>query len=201
MKKILRLLAFVSIIISLNSCAIHTGYMNNSASLSQANFKYVQSGIMGTANTTHFLGIGGLTRSAIVEEAKHNMLKNRPLRHNQALANITVNWKTGFYFIISTRKCIVTADVVEFYSKYNTDIEKTESVHSDIESTTLIKKKEISISKPLFKIGDKVLYTGSFKTIHATILKVEEQHYIIEYLNKKGIKKTRRVAGVWVEKQ
>jgi|TARA_B110000093_G_scaffold98845_1_gene106374 hypothetical protein len=198
MKKILKLLAFASIIISLNSCAIHTGYMNNSTSLNQANFKYVKSGIMGTASTTKVLGIGGLTRSAIVEEAKRNMLQNAPLKSNQAIANTTVNWKNGFYFIINIRECTVTADIVEFYSEYNTDIEKTETTPSDIESTTLIKNKVVS--KSLYTVGDKMWYTGGFKKVDATILKTEGQYYIIEYLNKKGIKKTRRVDEIWLKK-
>jgi hypothetical protein len=43
-------------------------------------------------------------------------------------------------------------------------------------------------------------YTGGFKKVDATILKTEGQYYIIEYLNKKGIKKTRRVDEIWLKK-
>ena len=114
MKKVLRLLIIVIGVLSFSSCAIHNGYMNNSVSLSQANFSYTQTSISGTASTLKVFGIGGLKRSAIVEEAKKDMLTIHPLQPNQALANITVNWKTGFYFIVITNKCTVTADVVEF---------------------------------------------------------------------------------------
>ena len=114
MKNVFRLLIFVIGVASFSSCAIHNGYMNNSASLNQANFEYVQTSISGSASTLHVLGIGGLDRSAIVEEAKLNMLKEHPLKPNQALANITVNWKNGFYFIAMTTVCTLTADVVEF---------------------------------------------------------------------------------------
>lgn len=42
------------------------------------------------------------------------MLKNYPLQENQALANVTVNWKNGFYFIDPIMNCTVTADILEF---------------------------------------------------------------------------------------
>jgi hypothetical protein len=114
MRRISRLLIILIGLTLLSSCAFHNGYMNNSASLSQANFDYAATSISGTVNTMHVLGIGGLEKNAIVEEAKKEMLKNNPLKANQALANITVNWKSGFYLIVVTTKCTVTADVVEF---------------------------------------------------------------------------------------
>jgi hypothetical protein len=114
MKKVFRLLIFVIGVLSLSSCAIHGGYMTNSASLSKANFSYTQKSISGKASTLKVFGIGGLAQRAIVEEAKRDMLKNNPLKPNQTLANVTVNWKNGFYFIVQTNRCTVTADVVEF---------------------------------------------------------------------------------------
>ena len=114
MKKIFLLLTFMIGALSFTNCALHSGHINGSASLSEANFKYAQTSISGEASTLKVFGIGGLARKAIVEEAKKNMLKNNPLKPNQALANVTVNWKTGFYLVVQTNKCTVTADVVEF---------------------------------------------------------------------------------------
>ena len=44
------------------------------------------------------------------------MLVASPLKGNQALVNLTVNFKSSYYlgFLVMTQKCIVTADVVEF---------------------------------------------------------------------------------------
>ncbi len=56
MKKVFRLLIIVIGVLSFSSCAIHNGYMNNSASLSQANFEYVQTSISGNASTFKVLG-------------------------------------------------------------------------------------------------------------------------------------------------
>ena len=49
-----------------------------------------------------------------VEEAKKEMLADYKLQANQALANVTVDWKHGRYILVKTTKCSVSADVVEF---------------------------------------------------------------------------------------
>ncbi|MCZ4408803.1 hypothetical protein O3Q51_08290 [Cryomorphaceae bacterium 1068] len=114
MKRVLRLAVIVIGLSTFSSCAIHTGYMNNSASLSQANFSYTQTSISGTASTLKVFGFGGLAKSALVDDAKKDMLENHPLQSNQALANITVNWKTGFFIFAQNHQCTITADIVEF---------------------------------------------------------------------------------------
>jgi len=99
----------------LGSCAFHGGYMSNSASLSQNNFRYVGEQISGSARTTLVFGFGnGLSRTALVDEAKRNMLLNNPLQSNQALANITVNFDNKNYLLLQQNVTTVTADIVEF---------------------------------------------------------------------------------------
>jgi hypothetical protein len=101
----------------LSSCAaFHSGYLANSAALSSGNFKYVIMDAQGTSKATYFLGIGGLARTALVSEAKENLLDKYPLNDNQVLVNVTVNWKHSYYpfLLLVTNKCTVTADIVEF---------------------------------------------------------------------------------------
>lgn len=194
MKKVTRLLIIVIGVLSFSSCAVHNGYMNNSAFLSQANFSYVNTNISGTASTLKILGIGGLEKQAIVAEAKSDMLKKHHLKPNQTLANITVNWKMGFYFIVITNECTVTADIVEFYS--NDEERKT--------SKTNINKKDekINNTNPLeIKVGDKVKYKDAFKSHTGIIYKIEGNFYYIRYVNKKGIEKTIKTYGqTWIKK-
>ena len=82
-------------IVLLSSCAIHQGYMNTSASLSQPNFIYVKKGVKGTSSATYFLGgIGGLSRQAIVEEAKQDMVQKYPLKAQKDILDETfTKWK------------------------------------------------------------------------------------------------------------
>lgn len=102
----------------ISGCAMHQGYMVNSAALSSNNFSYVKRGITGTAIATYVFGLGGNAKNALVDEAKANMLSGyaeHPLSDNRALVNLTVNWKLTYVlpFAISNR-CTVTADIVEF---------------------------------------------------------------------------------------
>jgi len=114
MKNIIKLSAFAILMLMVSSCAIHTGVMSNSAQLSHANFTYVQKGLYGTCQTTRVLGFGGVFKADLVEEAKKEMLADYELQANQALANVTVDWKHGRYILVKTTKCSVSADVVEF---------------------------------------------------------------------------------------
>ena len=104
------------LIVCLASCAaVHSGYMNNSASLSQPNFTYVQRNVQGSSTATYFLGIGGLGKETLVNSAKMNMMDVALLKDNQALVNTTVNFKNSVYLgLLVTVTCTVTADVVEF---------------------------------------------------------------------------------------
>ncbi len=115
-KAILRLSLVLSITILFSSCAAGlTGAMSNSANLSANNFNYVKRDLQGKSQATYVLGIGGMKKEAIVNEAKKNMLENNPLKNDQTLANITVDFKySTFLGVVSTTKCYVTADVVEF---------------------------------------------------------------------------------------
>ena len=107
----------ISIAILFSGCfALHSGYMTDSAALGSANFVYVKHGINGMAKATYVFGIGGLNTQALVAEAKQNMMGYYPLKDNQTLTNITLNWKSTHWFlgIVNTTTCTITADVVEF---------------------------------------------------------------------------------------
>ena len=100
----------------LTSCSAgHMGYMANSASLSSANFTYVKQNIKGESKATYVLGLGGLAKETLVNDAKQKMLLENPLKSNQALVNLTVNFKISHFLLFYAKtKCIVTADIVEF---------------------------------------------------------------------------------------
>lgn len=103
-------------IITLSSCvATHSGSLTGSGSLSSPNFIYIKKDISGQSKVTYILGIGGMKKITLVGNAQKNMLAGNELKSNQALANITVNFKASNYlFVYRTVICTVTADVVEF---------------------------------------------------------------------------------------
>lgn len=114
MKNIIKVSLLTILLIMVSSCALHTGVMSNSAQLSHANFTYVKKGLYGTCQTTRILGFGGVFKADLVEEAKKEMLEDYELQANQALANVTVDWKHSRFILVKTTKCSVSADVVEF---------------------------------------------------------------------------------------
>lgn len=114
MKSLIKFSILAVTVFLLSSCAMHNGYMNNSASLSEANFSYVDQKMCGSSKTVKVFGIGGSGKDALVDEAKNEMLGDIELLSNQALANVTVSWKNTGFIIWTTTKCTVTADIVEF---------------------------------------------------------------------------------------
>ena len=94
---------------------MHEGYMLNSAALSSNNFFYVEKELKGSAIATYVFGLGGMSKKALVGDAKKDLLSANPLKANQALVNITVNWKNTFVLPFATTNCCtVTADIVQF---------------------------------------------------------------------------------------
>jgi hypothetical protein len=109
------LILIIGSIIFSSCAAFHDGAMVPSTSLNAANFNYIGQA-SGNASAMYFLGIGGLDKSTLVGNAKSQMMRKFPLKSNQAYANVTVNFKNSFYFgILADRRCIITADIVEFY--------------------------------------------------------------------------------------
>ena len=115
MKKQLFKIFILGLMLTLfSNCATHTGYMGSSASLSSNNFSYIKRDVQGSASTIYVFGIGGLHKTALVNDAKNNLLKNYQLQDNQVLADITVNWKKTYFFFFTTNRCTVTASIVQF---------------------------------------------------------------------------------------
>ncbi|NCU31895.1 MAG: hypothetical protein EOM23_02920 [Candidatus Moranbacteria bacterium] len=112
-----KFLVFFSLIVVLaimtSSCAMHSGIGMSNASLSENNFKMVRYA-QGSVKTTKIFGLGGLAKNALVAEAKEQMMSNYPLQDGQALANMTVDFKTSIVFFVITTKVTVTADIVQF---------------------------------------------------------------------------------------
>ena len=94
-------------------CALHIGTISSNAMLNTNNFKIVGTA-KGEATAKYWLGIGGLGRQGLVNEAKQDLYKNTPLKPNQTLANLTYDIKKNYILIYWQQKAIVTADIVEF---------------------------------------------------------------------------------------
>lgn len=180
--------------------------MLNSTSLSSNNFTYVKMNVQGTSTIKYFLSCGGYKKSTLVNDAKQSLLASNPLQKNQALANITVNWKktyilSVFYTVV---KCIVTADIVEFHSPENNENSvvnsqepKTSIISSDQPKTKIT---QINKTESTIKIGDKVRYKDTFKQVDGVVCKINGNSYTIKYVNERGVEKEITTSSAWFKK-
>jgi hypothetical protein len=183
----LKVSLFAAIAIILSSCvALHNGYMNNSASLSSANFRYIKNDAKASETATYFLAIGGFKES-LVAKAKEKLIAENSLKDNQALANITVNFKYSSYFgIVTTVTCTISTDIVEFY-KDESKVKMADPISTSPSQvvTESQKANENTINNKVvsYEIGEKVKYFDKISNyyINAIITKIESNTITIEY--------------------
>lgn len=183
----LKVSLFAAIAIIFSSCVgLYNGYMSNSASLSSANFRYIKKDAKGLETATYFLGIGGFKES-LVAKAKERLIEKNSLQDNQALANITVNFKyTTYLGIVTTVTCTISADIVEFY-KDESYVKMTNPI--SIKTPQVVnesqKANENTINNNVisYEIGEKVKYFDKVSKyyINAIITEIESNTITIEY--------------------
>lgn len=110
----------ILLMVGFSSCSsILSGYnsFGTTTVLSQPNFDYVKKNLTGTSSAAYILGIGGMNRTALINEAKQSLLSNYPLKSNQALSNVTVDFKnSNFVGLIYVKVlCTINADIIEFH--------------------------------------------------------------------------------------
>ena len=105
--------------LSLSSCGI-TGHQvskynvaQTQLQLSQKNFKVVGN-VEGSSHATYVLGIGGISRRAIKENAIADMYRNANLTGAQMVTNITTTVKRRFYLLWSQYDYIASGQIIEF---------------------------------------------------------------------------------------
>lgn len=141
-------LKFLSLIVIplVMSCATHSGTISTTHINTNTIFEDIATG---TCKSKYFLGMGGLNHNTMINTAKQELYKNRPLKKDESYANFSVDIKQTNYIILFEHMVTVSADIVRevptspeqrFSSNYN--------------------KKEESPYGNLFKIGDKVLDTS-----------------------------------------
>lgn len=111
MKKLI-IISLIGLLFS--SCAMHKGIVFSSAQINAKGFKVIKI-ITGSAHATYVFGIGGHSKSGLVNEAKQNIYDQIKLESNQILGNFTLDEKMTFVFpIFMEKQVIITAEVIEF---------------------------------------------------------------------------------------
>jgi hypothetical protein len=119
MKKIVYL-SIIGILFLFSSCASHKGLTFNTNNhttqvlLSKKNYKIVDK-VQGESEAMYILGIGGLSRKAMVAEAKADMVSKADIiGSSKAIINETVEVKHTHFPFVRKYKVIVSAYIIEF---------------------------------------------------------------------------------------
>lgn len=118
MKKLFLICAVAFTVLCLGSCGVAATVSNNFTAtkvmLSENNFKVVGQAY-GEATATYILGIGGLSKKTLKNNAINEMAKNANLTGAQTLTNITthssIKMITPLYVVITYT---ATANIIEF---------------------------------------------------------------------------------------
>ena len=175
-----KLLIPLSVLLLLSSCAVHQGAISSS-SLNR-NVKY-EDIAYGVSQTKQVLCIGGLSKDALVLEAKRELINNRPLKPNETYANFTVDFKRSFFPFFNKTKATVSADVVSF-----TDDSKADP-YTDKYKERLSKK---SLANELFEIGDSVYIDRNEDAVILSIEDIDKVRVLIK--TPKGNSKTKLIS-------
>jgi len=157
MKALLPGLLFILI---LSSCGSHIGTL--SSDFINSDYQYADQAY-GFSQTSGLGVIGGMSKDALVLEAKNNLMKNRPLSAGESYVNFTVDF-THKYFLVFKLKCTVTADVVKeksleepIYSDlyFRKVLESPENVNIFMVNDTLVtKSQDYYVLKGFGRTGD-----------------------------------------------
>ncbi len=174
MKKLLIPLSFI---ILLSSCATHQGMISSSSLNRPVKYNDMAYGV---SQTNQILGLGGLSKDALILEAKKELINNRPLKQNETYANFTVDFKRSFFPFYSQTKATMSADVVSF----------TDDLLSDPYSEEYKQKlTHKSLANKLFEIGDSVYLDHRKKGVIISIEDIDRVRVLIK--TKKGNTKTK----------
>ncbi|MFA6403545.1 MAG: DUF6567 family protein [Salinivirgaceae bacterium] len=177
MKELLIITVFSAL---LSSCAVHQGTISSSSFAKKVKYEDMAFGV---AQTNTFLGIGGISKDALVLEGKCELVKSRPLKANEEYANFSIDFKRTYFPLGSQTKVTVCADVVNFQNDTLTD------PYSELYKKKLFTKRLVSDN--LFQVGDSIIDKNA---ITAIIIGIEDVNKVrILYRSKNGQNRTKKI--------
>jgi hypothetical protein len=115
MKKQISKVGVIALMVLFSSCATQKGYVLSSTHPGKNNFIVIKNNVQGIVRATSVFGLGRLSKGALINEAKAQLIESNHLTDNQSLVNLNISWKmvSARPFLI-TNRCTVTADIVEY---------------------------------------------------------------------------------------
>jgi hypothetical protein len=176
----MKTLIILSTLLLFSSCAFHSGSIISTPNSSPVYSKDIA---IGVSQTNKFLWMGGVSKDALIFEAKQNMIKNRYLEGAEEYNNISIDIKNSFFLgLVQTTKVTVIADVVA---------PKDSLTQSNYSELYLSKLTGSSFNDSLFAVGDSVIYN---RENYGEIISFEgkkKDKARIKYTTKRGNQKSK----------
>jgi hypothetical protein len=175
---------FLIISFLFSSCAIHQGTLvNSSASVHDAEITYRDIAV-GYSKSSYVLGIGGLSKDALVFESKRNLMLNYPLKENEFFNIVSLDQKVTFLFLYSRNEVIITADIMESSGK--------KIVIDEAYSKWLATNTQVSVDN--FSIKEQVLLLRKNVLIRGRIVAVDKSSARVFYFDSHGKMQVNKVS-------
>lgn len=136
----------------LSSCAFHSGTYS-STPLEQP--MYYKDIALGVSSAKRFFGIGGISKDALIYEARQNMQRNRPLEGNEIYNNTSVDIKTTHVGFFNKTKVTVISDVL---APKDSITQESYSQHYLNTTQSITVTEDLNFEDELFTIGDSVIF-------------------------------------------
>jgi len=119
-KSLIKSALFGFSLVFFGSCATHSAFTGNlkstqtSVVLSQSNYRVINH-VDGQAKATYVFGIGGLSKTSLIEQARSEMYSKADLQGgSRAIVNETFSTKTSFFLFFWKKQINSSADIIEF---------------------------------------------------------------------------------------
>ena len=151
MKNFIKIFVLLFLLANLSSCGVNNHLaLNQNLSQTQVHIHNEQFRVLGeatgVAQSTYIIGIGGLSKKAIMNNAVVDMYRQAKLRGPQTIVNINVHSHVGgvfpFYYRVTY---VATGQIVEFFGANNGNYENKETPTAEMGNKS---------SDTTYKVGD-----------------------------------------------
>ncbi|MBX2962345.1 MAG: hypothetical protein KF687_07520 [Cyclobacteriaceae bacterium] len=133
---------------------------------------------VGYSKASYFLGLGGLRKDAMLNDAKRNMYLSYPLKPNQFFDNITLDKKVTYVLPFSKVEMILVADVIELDSGYR--MNKGAGYLETLTRSAVKSKGDLSNYEP-------VLLVENARANGGRVVSINKRNATVFYVNADGL--------------
>jgi hypothetical protein len=178
----MKLLPSLFIVLILSSCAFHNGSLNTSTNDEPVVHKDIA---IGVSQTIKIFGIGGVSKDALIFQARQNMINYRPLESEEEFNNVSIDIKNTFLLIGQKTKVTIIADVVE----------PKDSVSQSSYTDLYLRKSRNGMEHidTLLTIGDTVIFNVENSGVLLSFDGKNKRKGTVQYYSKNGAIRTKRI--------